>query len=275
MVFKPLRPSIKIASSSEILTESYTASRFKDGRRLWTYTTEAEIDGSVNFYKDRLLVGSQDSTLYCLRVADGQLVWKFSIADQIRCTPTIIEGHAFVAGCDSRLHVLDVEQGRETAAVEIEAPTGVTPAAHENRVYFGTEGATFFCVDWRAAKVLWRYELPESGQSIRSCPALTETAVVFGGRDRRIHALDPATGRLLWTFATKARVDASPVIVKDRVWVGASDGRLYALSLASGELLWETELRGGINSGLAVAQRRLVVATDRGIVYCLGEAAPR
>jgi outer membrane protein assembly factor BamB len=240
------------------------------GKQVWVFEAQAEIDGSANFYGTRVLFGSQDATLYCLDAADGKLVWKHSIADQIRCTPTIIEGRAFVAGCDSRLHVIDVETGMEERAVDIEAPTGVTPAASGQRVYFGTEGATFFCIQWVTGEILWKYQLPESGQSIRSSPCLNDRAVVFGGRDKRIHALDPLSGRSLWTLETKARVDCSPVLVGSRVFCGAADGRLYALELASGRILWQTELRGGVNSGMAVADGRLIVATDAGRVYCFG-----
>ena len=34
---------------------------------------------------------------------------------------------------------------------------------------------------------------------------MTSEAVVLGGRDKLIHALDPKTGEELWTFMTKAR----------------------------------------------------------------------
>ena len=35
-----------------------------------------------------------------------------------------------------------------------------------------------------------------------------------------------------WTFATKARVECSPVIVRDRVIVGSNDRNLHLLDLA-------------------------------------------
>lgn len=242
----------------------------QNGQLLWSFSAAAEIDGSANFYRDRVLFGSQDAHLYCLSARDGTLLWKFAIADQIRCTPTIISGHAFVAGCDSRLHVIDVEKGTEVTAVDIEAPTGVTPAAEAERVYFGTEAGTFFGVDWRKGQILWRYQLPDSSHSIRSSPCLTPQAVVFGGRDKRVHALHPNTGKSLWVFEARARVDCSPVAVEDRILVGAADGRLYALDSKTGHVIWQTELRGGVNSGLAIAGDRLIAATDAGVVYCFG-----
>ena len=51
----------------------------------------------------------------------------------------------------------------------------------------------------------------------------------------RVQAFDPKTGQELWSFATKQRVDSSPVIVGNRVFAGAADGRLYGLNLKDGK----------------------------------------
>jgi outer membrane protein assembly factor BamB len=75
----------------------------------------------------------------------------------------------------------------------------------------------------------------------------------------------------VWEFATKQRVDGSPVVVGQRVFVGSADGRLYALNLMDGKESWQFEGEGGFLGSPAVADNRLVIATDRGVVYCLGE----
>ena len=40
---------------------------------------------------------------------------------------------------------------------------------------------------------------------------------MFGGRDKKLHCVDRATGKKLWWFPTKRKVDGSPVIVGDKV----------------------------------------------------------
>jgi len=147
----------------------------------------------------------------------------------------------------------------------------VTPAAVGDRVYFGTEGSAFFCVDWRKAEVAWTFSDEDGGQPFRSCPAATKSQVVVGGRNKRVHALNPETGEELWRFAAKTRVDSSPVIVGNRVFAAAADGRLYALDLKSGKELWQYEAGGGFTGSPAVADGRLVIANDDGVVYCFGE----
>ena len=98
--------------------------------------------------------------------------------------------------------------------------------------------------------------------------------VVFGGRNRRVQALDTQTGKELWQFAAKQRVDSSPVIVGQRVFVGSGDGRLYAFDLASGKELWQFEAGGDFAGSPAVAAGRLVIANEAGVVYCFGQEKP-
>src|SRR6185369_4409310 len=175
-----------------------------------------------NFYKDKVLFGSQDATLYCLDAATGALAWKHTIGDQIRCSPTVVEGRAFLAGCDGKLHIIDLDKGEAINEVEIDAPTGSTPGVGGDRVFFGTEGSTFFAIDWKEAKVAWTFK-SQRNMPFRSSAAITKEAVIFGGRDKQIYALDPADGHELWKFATRSRVDTSPVAVGSRVFVGSSD----------------------------------------------------
>ena len=52
---------------------------------------------------------------------------------------------------------------------------------------------------------------------------------------------NPKNGEVLWDFATKGRVDGSPVIVDNRVFVGSADGRIYGLDLKTGQELWNTK----------------------------------
>ena len=93
---------------------------------------------------------SQDATLYCLMAETGDLAWKHMIDDQIRCAPTIVDNRAFLAGCDGRLHIIDIDKGKPVDHVNIDAPTGVTPAVLNDHVFFGTEAGVFFGIDWKS-----------------------------------------------------------------------------------------------------------------------------
>lgn len=240
------------------------------GEMCWHFEAQAEINSSANFFGEHVLFGSQDATLYCLNSQSGELVWKYAIDDQIRCSPTVVENRCFIAGCDSKLHVVDLNRGDEAAEVPIDAQTGCTPAVLGDRVYFGTEGETFYCIDWREAEIIWSYRHPQRRFPYRASAAVTEGSVVFGGRDRILRSLHPISGELQWEYTARARFDSSPVIVGQRVYVASSDGRLFGLGLTSGEVEWEYEAGGGFLSSPAVAEGRLVIGNEDGTLYCFG-----
>lgn len=247
--------------------------RAADGKVQWTFRTDGEIDSSANFFHDNVLFGSQDSTLYCLDAATGKVVWKYKTADQIRCPPTVVDDRAFVAGCDGKLHIIDVSKGESAGEVDIESPTGCTPAVQGSVVYFGTEAGTFFAIDWKQAKILWHWLDKVHTDSLRSSAALTPEAVIFGGRDKRVRALEPLTGKVIWEKAIRGRVDSSPVVVGERVFVGSgssSDGRIYGLDRRTGKTVWTYEAGGEFTGSPAVAAHRMVIASEDGIVYCFG-----
>ncbi len=50
------------------------------GETLWNYTTGGRIDSPPTIYKGRVLFGSADGWVYCLRSSDGELVWRFRAA---------------------------------------------------------------------------------------------------------------------------------------------------------------------------------------------------
>ena len=242
------------------------------GEKVWTHQTEAEINSSANFYQDNVLFGSQDVFLYSLDAKTGELKWKLETADQVRCGITIAGNQAFVAGCDGGLHMVDLDQGAEIASVDIQSPTGVTPAVDGDLVYVGTEQAGFFAIDWKRAKLKWHHDV--NGASIRSSAAVTDDHVIVGAQNRTVYSLDPTTGKEQWSATLKSKVESSPVVVGERVWIGSTDGRLYALDINNGKVLWEKQLNGDIIGSPAVAYGRLVIATNRGVVYCLGKKQP-
>jgi outer membrane protein assembly factor BamB len=50
------------------------------GTKLWSYTTGARVDSPPALYKGRVLFGSADGWVYCLRASDGALAWRFRAA---------------------------------------------------------------------------------------------------------------------------------------------------------------------------------------------------
>jgi len=50
------------------------------GKRLWSYTTGGRVDSPPTVWMGRVLFGSADGRVYCLRASDGALIWRFRAA---------------------------------------------------------------------------------------------------------------------------------------------------------------------------------------------------
>lgn len=50
------------------------------GQRLWSFTTGGRVDSPPSVDKGRVIFGSADGSVYCLRATDGALAWRFRAA---------------------------------------------------------------------------------------------------------------------------------------------------------------------------------------------------
>ena len=247
------------------------------GDEQWTFEAKGEISSGANFYESLVLFGSQDATLYALDQKTGKLQWSHAVDDQIQCGATVAGDRCFLAGCDSKLHVISLTEEKEVGSLEIVSPTGSTAAVIGDDVFFGTEQGTFYSIKFEEPSINWQWEDAAGVSSIRGSAAVSQDAVVFGARNRKINCLNPADGELLWSTKVKAKVDGSAIIAGDRVYVGSTDGRFYVLDLADGNILWQKQFNGSIYGSAGIyagsmtdgTQTRLVLATERGTVYCL------
>ena len=125
-------------------------------------------------------------------------------------------------------------------------------------------------IDLAKKEVEWTYE-SKRGQPFFASAAVTDKLVIVGGRDRLVHAMHRDKGTPAWTFATKQKVDSSPIVVETTAYiVGASDGYLYVLDLEKGSEVQKIELGRGVVSSPAITEGRVVIGTTDGWVVCLG-----
>jgi outer membrane protein assembly factor BamB len=250
----------------------------RTGKAKWKFRTGAEIAGSVALFGDKLVFGSHDSFLYCLKAADHSPVWKpFQTENFINCSTAIEADNTFIAGCDTKVRVINLISGKEIS----EVPLGegayliASPAVLGDILYVGTHDGRVVAVDWRKQKIVWTYTDPNQTLEYRSSAAVTDKFVILGGYDKMLHCLDRKTGNPVWNFKTRARIESSPVIVGDRIYFGSGDGNVYAVNF-DGKEVWKHRCGHSITASAAVGEHCLVIGSDTsgGTVYCFGAKAP-
>jgi len=241
------------------------------GKKLWTFDAESgqPIHASANLVGDKVIFGDDGANVICLNAEDGKKVWLIETGDRVNATPAIGNGLAFVSGCDARLRAIDVGTGKEKFGVDLESLAPGSPALLPDRVIIGTDGGRVLAIAADGSKTLWTYSDVKDAAMVYSSPAVADGIVVFGARDRQVHALDVQSGQKKWTFGTRGEVNSSPAIAGDKVYVGSRDKKLYVLDLKTGKKLDEFQASRGIESSPALGQGVVVFGDTSGAVYCL------
>ncbi len=65
---------------ASIHTHTVHALDAASGNRLWDFTAGGRVDSPPTIYRGRVLFGSADGWVYCLRASDGALAWRFRAA---------------------------------------------------------------------------------------------------------------------------------------------------------------------------------------------------
>ena len=242
----------------------------ESGKARWTFKAEGEIKSSPNCSANRIYFGSYDQNLYCLSATTGSLIWKYATEGPVHGTPAIDKGRVFVSGCDETFRAIDTTTGKQIYSVPLGAYTGASAAIDEDHAYVGTFANEVLSLDLRQRLVQWTYRHPTRNFPFYSSASITKDRVVLGGRDKIVHCLDRSTGKEIWSFTTRARVESSPLITENRVFVGSNDGILYELDLITGKKIWDFTAGAPLSASPASAQGSLVIGSQDGVLYCFG-----
>lgn len=104
---------------------------------------------------------------------------------------------------------------------------------------------------------------------IFTSPAVVDGRAYLGTGDRRVLALDAASGELIWERDVSSPVHASPAVAGDLVFTGLNDGSVIALDRRDGQIVWKFDTDGPIFSPPAVDGGILYVGSGDQKLYAL------
>jgi outer membrane protein assembly factor BamB len=219
-----------------------------------------------NAFKRGAIQGSE--RVLCLNEADGKIVWQHSYdcpytvsyAAGPRCTPLVRDGRVYTLGTEGNLFCLDAASGQVIWERDFKKDFGArTPtwgfAAHplldgkKLICLVGGEGSVAVAFDKDTGKELWR---ALSAREPGYCPP---TLINAGGarqliiwHPEAVNALDPETGKLLWSqpWAIRSGLSlAQPRQAGDHLFLTAfyNGSRMFYLDPAKDQALpvWQSE----------------------------------
>ena len=161
---------------------------------------------------------------------DGRVIEGMELHNRIRFDDVfhtaIAGGRAyFGSSVDGRLYCLDLATGRELWSHFTDGPIRLAPMVAEGRVYTGSDDGHVYCLDAASGALIWRLRAGPNdervlarGRMISRWPVRTGVLVdggvaffgagVFPHEKVFIHAVEAATGKVLWKNDTVSQQDA-------------------------------------------------------------------
>ncbi|MDD5556171.1 MAG: PQQ-binding-like beta-propeller repeat protein [bacterium] len=132
-------------------------------------------------------------------------------------------------------------------------------------VYIGSNDFRLYSMG-PTGSLLWSYE---TGDSIRSSPAIATDVVYVGSNDDRVYALWQ-DGSLFWSYETFSSVVSAPAVTEaGAVYIGGADNVIYSFDPA-GALAWSYRTLATIYQGPSLSEESLYLGSGS-LLYKLGQ----
>ena len=175
-------------------------------------------------------------------------LWKFQTKSPFIASPVSDATHTYIGGLDSTLYALDLSSGKLKWKFRTNGEIRSAVTVNNNNVYLSGGDGVLYCLDKNTGKTNWQFRTLggllgerkyDFADYFYSTPTLYKEKLFFGAGDGRVYAINPSTGKMIWSYQATDIVHTMPAFHDDKVFVGSFDGHLYALNVNDGSLLWK------------------------------------
>ena len=257
------------------LSGSLYALDIETGNEKWIYTTENQIMGAPNHWKNKekeyLLVGSYDFFLHCIDLKTGKGVWKYESDNYLNGAPAISDGKALFGGCDGLLHVVDIATGKADYQIEVASYVASSPLVLGTMAFVGDYEGGFSGINLKNQEKVWNFSNPDANLPFIASPALSKSHIIIGNRDKFVYCIDNESGKLVWSDNTGSRVEASAVVNNKQALVFNMRGDMLLYDVKDGSKIYTYELGTPVMNTPAVIDGKIIVGGMDGNIYMLAD----
>jgi len=203
-------------------------------------------------------------TLFPTSISHGQTVSDFTppiwlktmpiqLEGSVVSSPVIADGKIVIGTTTGKLYCIRLSPFEIVWTKDNEGSFRSSCLVANKRIYTGDSLGRVYCRNLDDGEIVWGPR--EFGEWIYSTPILNDGKIIFGGNDRKIHALDAETGEKIWeTEELRGQVQAGVALCNEGYIVGClgqpdseSDydpGNLYCIT-ADGKILWGPKVTKG------------------------------
>ncbi len=208
----------------------------------WQKGLKAGIQCAPAFFKDQLIVGSNDGRVQALDAKSGKSRWEYdSGPDAILSSPVIHGGQVYFGTMDGHVVSLFAATGKLAWTGKVEGSVFATGriVGDPARFVVGTGKGKLVSLSAATGAAQWEYQ---AGNHIKATPACDGERLFFGAWDGCFYALDAKTGGEAWKLKMNSPhfspATCNPQVQDDKVIVVTHDYGTHCLDAKTGQHLW-------------------------------------
>ena len=216
-----------------------------------------EVTAAAAIYGDRVYYADWEGVLRA-RSLRGARVFEYRSRAEVTASPLVTGRRVYLAGRDGYLYSL-THEGELEWAFEAGGHISAGPTLYRGMLFAASESGWLFALEPNSGQQIYKVE---TGPIHAHIPA-AEGLLILPTWAGEVHAFDPLTREVLWTYDIEGELWSSPAVGEGRVYVAGWSGALYALDLVTGDEVWAAK-PGRVTAGLSLAAGILYAATEAG-----------
>ncbi len=177
--------------------------------------------------------GGAGGVLHAIDAENGQTHWTFAVEGRIRHGVAVDAGQVYLAAEAGTIHALSRVDGKERWHYALGGHAAADLLVHDGKVYASGRNARLHAIDATSGARVWKLNFWTSW--IDSTPVIADGTLYVGSSDmRRISAIDPSSGHVLWRTEVQGQSWGTPLVLGDRLVVGTAAASPYFLQHEAG-----------------------------------------
>ena len=190
---------------------------------------------------DRMFVGFQDTTLYCINIENCEVIWKFVLTNYI-FTPAYYNNKIYF-GSAGTFYCLDADNGKIVWQMEVPGFKGTSNnlIIYKEKIYFSGDDK-YFCLEMKDGSTIWSISRISHGHNYDGM-AIADDNVYLLYNENELYCVDYLTGKKKWEYKAgkpKYLPGSYIVLAEGKVFFSPEEG-FTCLDQATGKLLWKND----------------------------------
>ena len=260
----------------------------EEGSKVWSKDLPGKIFSTPAVDGNSLVLGCTDGNIYSLDARDGSVLWSVKTAKSVLGCPVIRSGKVYVGGSDGCFRCLDLATGAVIWNFDqVEGFVECRAWVDDQQVVFGSWKNKLYSLEAATGKLMWTWSCERKIRVYSPAgtwPVKSAGRIFIADPDRRVYALDAATGKQLF-YVSGGREAIGMSQDGSAIYAKTMFHKSYAFRAdvpvpESGKLpvkdqLWHVDNGSGYEIGTSAISEiggMVLTPTDKGNIFALDAA---